>query len=92
MRLALHMGCTLGELCERMSGEEFGMFLALHRRDPWGDERADYHAAIVAASVANHAGKTRTQPASIADFLPFREEPKPVETESPAEHFRNIGR
>lgn len=76
MTLALQLGCTLHELGERMTAEEFGLWMALYLVDPWGEQRADLRAAIVASTVANYAGMQRTKSAGRAkpaDFMPYRE-------------------
>ena len=81
MLLALAMGRTLGELGEQMTGEEFGYWSALYRSDPWGEQRADLRAGIVAATVANYAGKMRgerSEPARPSDYMPYLERTEDV--------------
>jgi hypothetical protein len=86
MRLALALGCTLDDLSQRMTGAEFGLWLAYYERDPFGDARGDLQAGIVAAAVANYAGKTRSAgsgPASPAEFMPFMDSDEPTEQAEP---------
>lgn len=76
MRFALlvarTLGRTLDELCQSMTADEFGLWLADYQRDPWGEVRADLRAGIVAAAVTNMAGKTLRQGKTVApgEFMP----------------------
>lgn len=56
--LARTMGRTLEELGETMSSAEFGDHWLDWVYAPWGDRRADIHAALVCKTVADYAGKT----------------------------------
>lgn len=73
----------LSELGERMTGEEFGQHLADYRRQPWGPERDEVHAAMMAATIARFAGRSAKDPdrVTLEDFLvyskPARAEPDP---------------
>ena len=63
-----------------MSGAEFAEHLADFERDPWGEQRADLRAAIVASTVVNWSGKQLKKGAEAAqprDFMPYVEKPKP---------------
>lgn len=75
-----------------MSSAEFSLWIALYRRAPWDDTRADINSAIIAANIANYAGKMRADdapPATILDYMPFAD--KPVEPEpDPIEFFRKL--
>lgn len=86
MHLALRMGRTLGELAETLSAAEFDLWVALHNEAPLDDSRADLHAGIIAAAVANFAGKALPEGRSVSplDFVPFGPEP---EEPDPLEHF-----
>lgn len=84
MQLAAHLGMTLGELFDRMPSDEFDLWVALYRRDPWGEQRADLRAGVIASTVANYAGKARSEsagPAKPADFMPFLDRNDQVEEE-----------
>jgi len=98
MRLALRLGRTLEELGRTMSAAEFALWLELYREEPWDDSRDDLRAGIIAATVANYAGKVRkegVQPATPLDFMPFvadagDAEPDEIETDEepdPLQHF-----
>ena len=93
MSLALAMGRTLQELGESMTADEFGLWLALYRVDPWGEQRADLRAGIVASTVANYAGMQRSKSAGAAkptDFMPYmgKQDDADVEIEpDPMQHF-----
>ncbi len=54
---------------DEVSGGEFLEWMGEYQRDPWGEERADLRAGIVAATVANvHRTKGRSYKHS--DFMP----------------------
>lgn len=97
MRLALQFGCTLQELGERMTAQEFGWWAALWDSEPWGDFRADVRAGSVAATVAAYAGRIRDDSAPAprpSDFMPYL---RPVDAEpddepDPGDYFRKIAR
>ncbi len=81
----MSIGCTLGELGRRMSSQEFSLWFALWLKEP-AALRADMRAGIVAATVANYAGKALkddADPAQPRDFLTFvapgRDEPDPLQ-------------
>jgi len=45
-------------------------WIAFHSLEPWGEERADLRAAIVASTIAN-VNRAKGQPAfKVADFMP----------------------
>jgi hypothetical protein len=62
MLLALRLGRTLEELQNSMSSQEFSLWMQMYSEDQWGDgpanDRADERAGLVAATIANFAGKT----------------------------------
>lgn len=93
MSLALALGRTLEELSETMSAQEFGLWLAYYKRNPWGEERADLRAAITTAAIANYAGKSLKDGTSVspAEFMPFLEkEDEPTDSPDPFAHFRTL--
>lgn len=92
MEIAARLGRTLHELGETMTADEFGLWAALYRTDPWGEQRADLRAGIVSATMVNMAGMTRARgapPAKPADFMPYavREADRQVEEPDPMQHF-----
>ena len=51
---------TVSELKQRMSGREFFRWIAYSVIEPWGEERADLRAAMIASTIANvNRGKGR---------------------------------
>lgn len=75
MQIALDLGCTLGELNQRMSSKEFSLWEAAIQAQPRGVERDNYHSAIIASLLANiHAPKGKRY--TIADFMHEDEDTK----------------
>jgi len=75
-RLALAMGRTIQELRSTLSYAEFCEWCLYYQIEPWGEDRADLRAGIVASTIANYAGKLRAEgadPALPADFMPYLE-------------------
>ena len=82
-RLALAMGRTLSELRATLSYAEFQEWCGYYKIEPWGEDRADLRAGIIASTIANYAGKLRAEgadPALPADFMPYLERPEPEAT------------
>lgn len=82
----------MGELGATMSSAEFSLWLAIYNKEPWDDARMDVGFAVVASTVANYAGKVRTEghpPAALADFMPFLERPPEPEPD-PMAFFGNL--
>ena len=50
------LGCTLRELGSRLPAEEFFLWWAYYLIEPWGFHANDWHAGVVASSVANFSG------------------------------------
>lgn len=70
LQLAREMGMTAMELSERMTYWEFTQHVMSYRQNPWGDARADLHAALIACTVANTVPRKKgTPPFIITDFL-----------------------
>lgn len=63
----------LGEL----SARQFDEWIAFYSIEPWGEERADLRAGIVASTVANvnRNAKQRSKPYSPKDFMPVYDKP-----------------
>jgi hypothetical protein len=61
-RLALAMGRTIQELRAVLSYTEFQEWCLYYQIEPWGEDRADLRAGIVASTLANvYAGKLRAE-------------------------------
>jgi hypothetical protein len=74
MTLALCLGRTFKELISTMDAAEFEMWIEYSRRSPIGPRRGDLQAGIIAATVANYAGRSRkdgAEPAVPLDFMPL---------------------
>jgi hypothetical protein len=63
---------TVRELLARISARELSEWMAYFMLEPFGEERADVRAAIVAATVANTARdpKRHRRPFQASDFMP----------------------
>lgn len=63
---------TVGELLSRVTSAELTEWIAFAELEPFGEERADLRAGIVASTVAevNRNPKKRKQPFTPQDFLP----------------------
>lgn len=53
MHLAAKLGCTVAELVNRLTWQEFVHWVAYYKRDPWGEERNDLRAALNTAALSN---------------------------------------
>lgn len=92
MDLCLALGCTLGELDERMTAAEFSLWFIKWQRAPWADRRADIHVGLLRETIVSWAGRSLKAGAriSLEEFIPFR--PRPVVDEvDPLTHFRELG-
>lgn len=68
-------------MLHEIDSTEFTEWMAYDNIDPFGDQRADLRAGIVAATVANFSMSPAQPPLTAADFMPFSkplEEIKPV--------------
>lgn len=60
-------------MLEEMSWSQFLGWCAYYRIDPWGPERADLRAGIIASVIANvnRDSKKRARPFSATDYMPY---------------------
>lgn len=89
------MGMPLACLAQCMSGEEFGLHWAQYRKQPWGPQRDEVHAATIAHAVANFAGKVAESEVPLAAFLPYSaptQDLAPAAEPDPIEWMMNHGR
>lgn len=72
---------TRGELLARASSSELTDWQAYESIEPFPAERTEVMLAQIAQIVANsnRDPKKRREPYPLADFLPFRDAPEPVE-------------
>ena len=70
---------TVGELLARISSRELSEWIVYFEMEPFGEERADLRAGIVAATVANTARDTkrRVRPLEPKEFMPVFERERP---------------
>jgi len=63
---------TLAEAQARISAREFAEWMAYYTLEPWGQERGDLRAGIVAATIANanRDAKKRKKPFKPQEFMP----------------------
>ena len=61
---------TVGELLSRVSSRELTEWQAYYGLEPFGEDRNDLRAGIVASTVANVFRKSGTQPYKAQDFMP----------------------
>jgi hypothetical protein len=66
------LGCTLAELGERMSLDEFHLWETFDAESPLPDLRSDIQNAHVVSSVMNMGGKTLKKNVSLTDALLFQ--------------------
>ena len=75
--LARTLGCTVRELLARIDSRELTEWLAYYGLNPWGPERSDLRAGMVASTVANCLTSGSFKP---SDFMPkYGPQPEPVE-------------
>lgn len=64
-------------LLDEFDSHELAEWMAYYRLEPWGEERADIRAAIIARTIAATVSK---EPPDLEAFLPFRDsEPQTLE-------------
>ena len=70
-RLALALGrVDVDAMLAELDAQELMRWLGYHQLEPWGEERADLRAGIVASTIANvHRGKGKA-PFRVRDFMP----------------------
>lgn len=72
---------SLYEMRSSMGSHEMFLWLAEYEDNPWGPERADLAAAVIAREVVNMSGKTLREGATTTaiDFMPYlQSEPQPM--------------
>ena len=68
---------TVRELENRISSRELAEWMAYYSTEPFGEQRADYRAGLLAATVANSAGAGKKNKAlQPTDFIPIYTQPK----------------
>lgn len=73
-----------------MSGREVQEWMAFDRISPIGDDRADLRSGIVASVIAN-CHRTKGEPFTPQDFMPFMDKPRATPEEALGQ-LRNLKR
>ena len=82
---------TVAELQARMSSEEFVYWQAYASIEPFGDQRGDLQAAIIAQTIANRHRGPKEQQYQLKDFLPnFTPRRRLTTAEAQKEFFRSM--
>lgn len=70
---------TVDELLTRLTSRELSEWMAYASIEPFGEQRADLRAALVASVIANANRNPKKQPAAFtpSDFLLFKEQTAP---------------
>jgi hypothetical protein len=67
----LALGKTVGALSEEITEREFLEWMAFYQLEPFGEERADVRAGIIASVIANVNRRKGAPPFTAKDFMPF---------------------
>lgn len=69
---------NVDDLLASMTSRQLAEWQAYFGIEPWGEDRADLRAGIVASTVANFAGKSLKDDAKVtpADFMPYQKKPE----------------
>ncbi len=78
--------CTLPEALARCDSRQFAEWQAYYELEPWGEERADLRAGIIASTIANVNRGKGQKAFSPGDFMPEFAKPPP-KPQTPAEMF-----
>ncbi len=70
--MALALGKTVGELSEELSDAEFQEWMSFYRMEPFGEDRADLRAGIIAATIVNVQRGKKGRPVKPTDFMPYQ--------------------
>lgn len=76
----MQAGCSISDMANRIPSSEWHYFVAFYEMEPWGYEANDYHAALVASTVANMAGRSLKNTLKVSDYMT----PKPLTKEQQA--------
>jgi len=72
---------TVTEMLGRISSHELSEWAAYYREHPFGDERADLRAGVIASTIANVNRAEGQEPYTPSDFALAFEEPEEAEPE-----------
>ena len=88
--MSLALGVPIRTLLAQTSALDLAEYMALERIDgPFGEQRADLRAGIIASTVANHSMSPPKQAMRPVDFMPFaRRAVNTIKLANPVEHAR----
>jgi len=86
-RLALALGRTVQEAKATVSALEFKSWVEFYGLEPWGEERADLRAGIIASTFANCHTRRGGKPYQPKDFMPRYGPPERMTDEEMASKF-----
>ena len=74
--------CTVREAQARCDSHEYAEWQAKYEIDPWGEDRADLRAGIIASTIANVNRESKRKAFVPRDFMPdFDSKPKPAQSQ-----------
>lgn len=76
LRIAALFGCPLRELWQRVTPDEFALWVAFYKDEPWGYRADNYHAGLISSTIANHSGQSEAVPPSF--FMDNENTPAPI--------------
>ena len=94
-KLAIALGKTVEQLGRELSSHELSEWMAYYRLEPFGEERADLRAGIIASTVVNCTPRKSPRQYRPADFMPQFDRPNVEhDPEQKAERlmFKNLKR
>ena len=75
-KLALALGMSVRRAQQEIDAREYASWVAYHQIDPFGNERADFHAALIAWTMASTVRGKGPAP-QLKDYFPdFAQKPK----------------
>lgn len=89
--MALALGCANPDaMLARMPFRVYREWHAYYQVEPFGEKRADFRSAIVAATIANTMGRRKGQPAfRVEKFMP-QFEPREIVKKTPDQLFDKL--
>lgn len=76
----------------RMTSSEISEYIAYDRISPFGEERSDLRAGIVASAVVNHSMSPPKRPTKPVDFMPFVKASGPILLPDPVKQGQLVAR
>ena len=86
--MALALGCTVRELLCRLTARELREWELYYSLEPFGEQRADMRAALIAMTTAQVMGGKKAQKLKLRDFMLY---PEPQQEKKQSESYqRNV--